>query len=192
MRRLVELARKDETADQFVRATVCQLVANWSSWYGGGFDEGKAMLAREGYTLPEGMRMQDGAETPRGPPTAGGAAAATGMVLLGPATLNLSTGGKERPHGAASEEAVQAEMGVMREDLELLRTALQVMGRRCHRPHHNHTSSTSPRFPRYRCRSASRGRSRRSSSPRRARRATTARAGCSGWASCWARASAGR
>ena len=82
------------------------------------------MLAREGYTLPEGMRMLDGAETPRGPPTAGGAAAATGMVLLGPATLNLSTGGKERPHGAASEEAVQAEMGVMREDLELLRTAL--------------------------------------------------------------------
>ena len=183
MRRLVELARKDETADQFVRATVCQLVANWSSWYGGGFDEGKAMLAREGYTLPEGMRMQDGAETPRGPPTAGGAAAATGMVLLGPATLNLSTGGKERPHGAASEEAVQAEMGVMREDLELLRTALQVMGRHCHH-NHLHLSLTPPHPTLPRCRSASRGRSRRSSSPRRARRATTARAGCSGSASC--------
>ena len=154
MRRLVELARKDETADQFVRATVCQLVANWSSWYGGGFDEGKAMLAREGYTLPEGMRMQDGAETPRGPPTAGGAAAATGMVLLGPATLNLSTGGKERPHGAASEEAVQAEMGVMREDLELLRTALQA--RLGHAPHLilHRIPPLSPRLPRC-CRSGS-------------------------------------
>ena len=115
-----------------------------------------------------------------------------GDGAAGPRDAQPVDGGKERPHGAASEEAVQAEMGVMREDLELLRTALQVMGRHCHRPHHNHTSSTSPRLPRYRCRSASRARSRRSSSPRRARRATTARAGCSGWASCWARASAGR
>ena len=94
------------------------------------------------------------------------------------------------------KELVSSALGLLVRHFEqrtvLKNAGLQVMGRHCHRPHHNHTSSTSPRFPRYRCRSASRARSRRSSSPRRAKRATTARAGCSASASCSDRTSAGR
>merc|ERR1740133_934215 len=56
VRRLVELARKDETEKQLVRATVMQLLVNWKTWYSGGgnsFEMGVEMLAREGYVLPD-------------------------------------------------------------------------------------------------------------------------------------------
>ena len=58
-----------------------QLLVNWNAWYGGGFDAGVGMLQREGYSLPEPTRMQDGTETPRvmvSPDREGG-----GPMLLG-------------------------------------------------------------------------------------------------------------
>jgi len=47
------------------QSSVSQLIVNWNSWYGLGFAQGVEMLAREGHTLPECTRLQDGTETPR-------------------------------------------------------------------------------------------------------------------------------
>ena len=115
MRRLIELARKDGSEKMLVRATVTQLVVNWAQWYGGGFAAGVTMLEREGYTLPP--PMQDSMETPRGAP---GASDGGKPTLLGPANVNA----KKDPV-AEAEASVKAEMSVMREDLEVLRRALQ-------------------------------------------------------------------
>ncbi|KAL1529784.1 hypothetical protein AB1Y20_000718 [Prymnesium parvum] len=114
IRRLVELARRDSSERMLVRATVTQLLVNWKFWYGSGFEEGVNMLQREGYTLPEPLRLQDGTETPRGPIMGSESAQ---PVLLGPASLTSQS--------AENEQSIKAEMTVMREDLELLRRALQ-------------------------------------------------------------------
>ena len=120
VRRLVELARKDASDKLLVRATVTQLLVNWNSWYGGGFQQGVEMLTREGYTMPDPTRMQDGTETPR--VMVSPDSSQSGPMILG------GLQGMDGLGGAASkekEEAVKAEMGVMREDLELLRHAVQ-------------------------------------------------------------------
>ena len=106
VRRLVELARRDETEQQLVRTTVTQLLVNWRTWYSGGgtmFEMGVEMLAREGYQLPEPTRMQDGSETPRGNTSAAGGGA--GMpVLLG----QVGGGGLGVAAAAAAPSAAQA------------------------------------------------------------------------------------
>ena len=116
VRRLVELARKDSSDKALVRATVSQLIVNWHSWYGGGFASGVEMLSREGYTLPEPTRMQDGTETPR--VMVSPDSQQTGPMILG----GIQTGMGQTQEG---EEHVKQEMAVMREDLELLRHAVQ-------------------------------------------------------------------
>ncbi len=116
MRRLIELARKDASDKLLVRATVMQLLVNWNSWYGGGFQGGVEMLQREGYALPEPTRVEDGTSTPR-------VMVSPDSQTGGPMLLGQVGGGP----GASSEkeDAVKAEMGVMREDLDLLRHAVQ-------------------------------------------------------------------
>merc|ERR1719453_2204936 len=110
----------DASDKLLVRATVTQLLVNWNSWYGGGFQQGVEMLTREGYTMPDPTRMQDGTETPR--VMVSPDSSQSGPMILGGLQGVDGIGGtvsKEK------EEAVKAEMGVMREDLELLRHAVQ-------------------------------------------------------------------
>ena len=125
VRRLVELARKDETEQHLVRATVMQLLVNWSAWYegsaqGSGFEAGVAMLRREGYALPEPTRMQDGTETPRGMPDS----AAGKPVLLGQVVNNAGAPSAAPKAERLSDAMLTAEMAVMREDLDELKKAL--------------------------------------------------------------------
>ncbi|KOO27624.1 kinesin heavy chain [Chrysochromulina tobinii] len=120
VRRLVELARKDSSEKALVRATVSQLIVNWNSWYGLGFAQGVEMLAREGYVLPECTRMQDGTETPRVMVSPDSNA---GPLILG--GLQNSLAGTFAKESTESEEHVKQEMAVMRDDLELLRHAVQ-------------------------------------------------------------------
>ena len=100
-----------------MRATVMQLLVNWTTWYAGGearFSDGVEMLKKEGYSLPEPTRMQDGTETPRGAPGGDGAK----PVLLG----QVGGGGAGAPSAAPtavkmlSDAMLTAEMSVMRDD----------------------------------------------------------------------------
>eukprot|EP00965_Chrysotila_dentata_P254114 6211766-Pleurochrysis_carterae.AAC.2 len=120
MRRLVELGRKDSSAQRLVHRTVSQLLVNWAEWYGGDFQNGVAMLSRQGEELPSATRMPDGSETPRGPPAL---VQPHAPRKLGPASQQRAANVGESALNA--EVGVRAEMAVMRDDVEVLRRALE-------------------------------------------------------------------
>jgi hypothetical protein len=116
LRRLSDLARKDDSDKALVRGALLQLLANWADWYedepaAAGFGAARDALEADGFRLPPPQPRpgaDDGAD-------GGGGARGGGGGGGGGAPLGGRAGG-----GDVADGELEGELAVMREDCERL------------------------------------------------------------------------